>query len=283
MEDAFIALKASHLIYYCDNAVDSYQDEKAIQLHSELGKPLRFWATPHGLQAAIWKYDKKYILCFRGSDEAKDWVHDLNVFPGKNRSQGDGRIHSGFFDHVFQGEFWESLIDELNDYQLEKIIVCGHSLGGAAAVISSYYLADHFPGTKIIPITFGQPAVGDKKFNEGFKKKGNISRLLRFAHTNDPVVTVSPYPYQHFGDELVLFHPNGSPRFYTDEHRFGCCERGCAVIALYACCRCVCNAGGLLGYGFHLVSRYEIGMKNIQEDDIEKFDSVMREMNSVEI
>ena len=85
--------------------------------------------------------------------------------------------------------------------------ITGHSLGGALAVLLTYYLT--VDGYKLErTVTFGQPKVTNR---EGVEKFKNVS-LLRVVNAKDPVAYVPPLsyvtsinsPYQHAGGALVL-------------------------------------------------------------------------------
>jgi len=90
-------------------------------------------------------------LVFRGTDSLKDWAYNANFLPV--RVQGSW-IHCGFW--LAHRSIWKEIRKELDPQK--KLIVTGHSLGGALAEISILYLMRK--GFKNVDlITFGKPNV----------------------------------------------------------------------------------------------------------------------------
>jgi len=112
-------------------------------------------------------------------------------------------VHAGF--QKAMAELYDSLSPKLDTSYSTR--VTGHSLGGALAVLLTYYLT--VDGYKLErTVTFGQPKVTNR---EGVEKFRNV-RLLRVINAKDPVAFVPPLsyvtsinsPYQHAGGALVL-------------------------------------------------------------------------------
>jgi hypothetical protein len=112
-------------------------------------------------------------------------------------------VHAGF--QRATRELYDSLASRLDTAYSTRIT--GHSLGGALAVLLTYYLS--VDGYRLErTITFGQPKVTN---HEGVEKFRNVS-LLRVINDKDPVAYVPPLsyvttlnsPYQHAGGALVL-------------------------------------------------------------------------------
>lgn len=112
-------------------------------------------------------------------------------------------VHTGF--HKAARELYDSLATRLDTAYSTRIT--GHSLGGALAVLLSYYLT--VDGYRLErTVTFGQPKVTNR---EGVEKFKGVD-LLRVINARDPVAYVPPLsfvtalnsPYQHAGGALVL-------------------------------------------------------------------------------
>jgi hypothetical protein len=112
-------------------------------------------------------------------------------------------VHTGF--HKAVRELYDSLSSRLDTAYSTRIT--GHSLGGALAVLLSYYLTvDGYELERTV--TFGQPKVTNR---EGVEKFKGVN-LLRVINAQDPVAYVPPLsfvtalnsPYQHAGGALVL-------------------------------------------------------------------------------
>ena len=160
-----------------------------------------------GTQCAIFKYpwnDYKYIVVFRGTEEIKDLMTDLNT--GFNKMG----VHKGFFNALF-------IVLAIIELRLPKAIVItftGHSLGGALATIAANYFAlDNNNICKCI--TFASPMVGNIDFVTGFNE--HVQESIRVVNNGDPIVCLPgnsrnakhPNRYVHVKGELRI----GWPRF----------------------------------------------------------------------
>ena len=102
------------------------------------------------------------------------------------------------------------LISSLNDYKNEyKIISCGHSLGGALAILFAFEY-------KCNCLTIGAPRVGDKKFKELFNKN-----VLCIINEFDPIPKVPKIGYKHVTKGYSIFTNNYKKIknvFYVKKH-----------------------------------------------------------------
>jgi hypothetical protein len=81
-----------------------------------------------------------------------------------------------------------------------RLLITGHSLGGAEAVILAKLLkAAGMPAERVI--TFGQPKVSNQAGAEAFKDLP----LVRVVNQNDLVPEMPLAPYSHIGPVVVLF------------------------------------------------------------------------------
>lgn len=141
--------------------------------------------------------DGSLIISFRGTNSTTDVADDIYVVKRHFLIQNIncGWVHAGFLNYYTR---LHTLIwDKIKTIPSEKIIITGHSLGGAAATICALELAILL-NKKVECYTFGSPRVGDKtfasKFNEMVPKsvrvvnRGDIithvPNLIRFRHVN---------------------------------------------------------------------------------------------------
>ncbi len=112
-------------------------------------------------------------------------------------------VHKGFYKAT--QELYGGILPLLD--KDVPVSITGHSLGGALAVMLSYYLT--VDGYKLNQtITFGQPKITNR---DGVEKFRDVN-LLRVVNGSDPVAFVPPLsfvtaidaPYQHAGGALVL-------------------------------------------------------------------------------
>jgi len=161
----------------------------------------------HDVQLFIASSDKVIVVCFRGTESKKDWIVNLNA-AGKERDYG--KVHKGFYEAF---ESVESQIDTFIEQQVhlqdKKLFICGHSLGGALALMMTAEMAfndklyhKQFSGLA----TYGQPLLGNKKFKNSVLSSFS-SQYARFANTGD-IVTNIPPNYVH-ASQAIKFDRDG--------------------------------------------------------------------------
>lgn len=130
------------------------------------------------------------IVSFRGTSSSKDILVDLNVFTRTPRFAEDVdkriRVHHGFADQ------YDGLRERVMECMKERkrILVLGHSLGGALATICALDCALHTT-SDVDCVSFGSPRTGNKTFAKYFKK--NVETSVRCVHNRD-IVTCLPLP-----------------------------------------------------------------------------------------
>lgn len=107
------------------------------------------------------------MLVFEGTDSSSNWLRNIDIF---STQKG---VHRGF---------WKYAMWCINEYDLlnvfrahEELILTGHSLGAAAAVIVRYILRHQ--KTRVRLILFGCPKVGTEKFRSKFHKVINLAAI----------------------------------------------------------------------------------------------------------
>lgn len=197
------------------------------------------------------------MLSFPGTESKKDIEVDLRLssvpFGGKNPVEFADyakkgaqkelpRVHKGFNDFVMAALFTEtmpefddktvgeSLAAELKANPMEVIYLTGHSLGGAAALLTAARLADlGVLPTQLKVITFGAPAVGDKHFASLYENKLHLTRIVmkndliagilqslskRFVQFGEKIVWTPQTREERFSHELALYLDEALRRYY---------------------------------------------------------------------
>jgi len=159
------------------------------------------------------------IVAFRGSDYAgvDDWVNNTDfdlVFDANIRG---GQIHAGF--QRAAESIWSQLQQLLKDYRRtgDQLILTGHSLGGALAMLTAARFASESRSDEVDAIyTFGQPRAGDRDFARRFDRDFG-ERAYRFVNHFDLVTRLPPrmLGYGHAGqlrflDEDGVLHESPS-------------------------------------------------------------------------
>lgn len=152
------------------------------------------------------------VLAFRGTEVFRpgdpcpklravlaDWVNDAAL--ARSIWQGPGTAHRGFvlaFEALWRsvGRALETLPDGLPLY------CCGHSLGGALAVLAALRLHARGPCRPLHVLTLGQPAVGDAACVAPLAALDYI----RLVHSRDLITRLPPawMGYRHAGTEVRL-------------------------------------------------------------------------------
>ena len=159
------------------------------------------------------------IVAFRGTADAKDWLDDLDAVPVDYQAvKGIGLAHMGFqlvYEHVRY-----SLADLITTQCVgaQRILITGHSLGGAVAVLSGFDIARNImPGAVPEFCTFAGPRAVDPVFSGKFNKTFPVcNRVVNFMD----VVPQVPLPpvYEHVGEEQLV-HGGLKPLDITYGHR----------------------------------------------------------------
>lgn len=90
----------------------------------------------------------------------------------------------------------------LSEHSASSVVVTGHSLGAALALLDSVYLPLHVPaGTRVRAITYGMPRVGNAAFANYVDATDN-GMLTHINNKEDPVPIVP-------GRSLGYVHPSG--------------------------------------------------------------------------
>lgn len=116
-------------------------------------------------------------------------------------------VHKGFF------EVYMSVRDEAvrlvraaqKKYPGKKLVITGHSLGGALINLASVDFQVHEKIVANEVVSFGQPRAGNKQFTEYFTKVFGGDIRWRVTHGLDPVPHVPPqsFGYVHHAYEVV--------------------------------------------------------------------------------
>ncbi|KAI8470315.1 MAG: hypothetical protein J3K34DRAFT_521444 [Monoraphidium minutum] len=170
--------------------------------------------------------EREVVVAFRGTEQVKwkDFVSDINLIPQTLDDERTGAtdlnlgvgsipvpmfksfkksketmVHSGFltaYDSVKVKVF--SLVDQITSAAAPgrpwRVLVTGHSLGGALATLCAYELAGRTPKTgpgslEVSMYTFGAPRVGNSAFAEAFNAR-LAGRSWRITNASDIVPSV---------------------------------------------------------------------------------------------
>ena len=145
------------------------------------------------------------FVSFRGTSDLAEWVADIDAIPDDYRPvSGFGQVHSGFQD-VYQLVRHNIAVNLATATAgCDQILITGHSLGAALAVLAAPDIAQNMPPNTIEPrlITFAGPRVGVSDFAEKFNAA--IESCYRVVNFLDIVPLLPPSPYVHVGAQISV-------------------------------------------------------------------------------
>ena len=140
--------------------------------------------------------DKKTVyVAFRGTNSWEDLITDFHIHRKKTQSPASrGKVHSGFLKRA--DAFPLMTVSEF--LVGKKVVVCGHSLGGAISSLVFCHLLSREQQLRkleicddIINITFGSPLFADSEFrnflNDEIKEMTPRPQMYHFVAENDIV------------------------------------------------------------------------------------------------
>jgi predicted lipase len=123
------------------------------------------------------------------------------LFPGLSSSI---QVHQGFANEQAQTAqtILAAVLTLLNQHSASSVVVAGHSLGAALALLDSVYLPLHVPaGTVVSAFMYGLPRVGNADFANYVDATHN-GNLTHINNKKDPIPIVP-------GKFLGYVHPSG--------------------------------------------------------------------------
>ncbi|MFJ4248448.1 Lipase (class 3) [Pseudomonas helmanticensis] len=141
-------------------------------------------------QGFITHHDEIILISIRGTLEGVDFLRDADAeqIPVK---VGVGKAHQGFY---LAYEAINTFIQTyLNRFHIDqKVIICGHSLGGAIATLLAEALRQGTNKYDVLLYTYGSPRAGDADFVQGAAALAHH----RMVNDNDPIPSV-PAPWMN--------------------------------------------------------------------------------------
>ncbi len=176
----------------CKYAALAYKDEieDSIKIESKITSTTAF----------VIKRRHTDIICFRGTQQVRDWLFNLCAIPVPYA----GRLcHSGFV--AAHASVWGKIKKHI-DFD-KPTLICGHSLGGALSEISAAKL--HKKHTQLSLVTFGKP----NTFFKGFKRPMNLKNQVSVVSGSDLVARIPRLCYGPSVSQSIIFHANNGDDF----------------------------------------------------------------------
>jgi len=168
-------------------------------------------------------FNDTLLVSFRGTQltSLKNWIEDLSFaqyssFPSYVTNSA---VHSGFLDAYLsvEDQVWNA-VDKLTSKYHPKngILLSGHSLGGALAVLAAADLAGTYSNMSIF--NFGQPRVGNSVFAQ-YITSNCVEWNVRVVNQRDVVPHLPPRL-------LSFYHSPTEVWFEDDDKNYRVCSSG---------------------------------------------------------
>jgi triacylglycerol lipase len=167
--------------------------------HESKGVPYRRFVGDYDSQAIVHVTDGTVVVAFRGSESIMDWFAvslrwQTPFLPLSNRTSA--KVHTGFMLQysTLSGDLMRYLMTI--DCASKRIVVTGHSLGGALATMFATELSQHLPHTPVVCHAFACPRVGNLAFVEAIAQMKNL-QITRINIENDIIPCLPYFGYTH--------------------------------------------------------------------------------------
>ncbi|GEM79539.1 lipase family protein [Vibrio superstes] len=173
------------------------------------------------MMRVLWnKQREEVVLVIKGSHSVKDWLLNLGFWHKSCKNFGlDYSIHAGFHYLLSQESPPSHRDDQLGLSVFERVlaiieprlkhgyrlVITGHSSGGAIGSVIGDYVEHHYPKAIKRIVTFGQPAVGCWRFKKHYRLAHKTYRVC----CDLDIVTfmpLIPLAYWHVGKLLWLYN-----------------------------------------------------------------------------
>lgn len=177
------------------------QESNSLQLHVDQNVLIVAFAGTRLKESATIRTDLDLLSATYGPD----LVTDGDALSLVGRGLG---AHKGFFDaYMSVRSNLQQTVKQAVSGNVNKILVTGHSLGGALASLCVFDLACNtsYLGLKdrsaLSLITFGSPALASNGLQSAFDTL--VPKSTRVYHVNDPIVYIAAWQFQHLGHSFV--------------------------------------------------------------------------------
>ncbi len=173
---AWWAVNLSHLTYFASDKIPSLLPQNCQLIHLQKRQSQLFFCT---------KINDLYFIAFQGSATPEDAWLDINFLPKKYDA---ALYHRGFLKAF--SLLWHDLEKLSTKIDPQKLIICGHSLGGALAQLLSTKINHH------ATFTFGAPRVAFLP-----KTSQHKPTIHRYVNNSDVITALPPalFGFQHLG------------------------------------------------------------------------------------
>lgn len=151
------------------------------------------------------------VLAFRGSSSARNWVANLDFIKVQVDLCPGCRAHQGFWRSWQEARtgVMAALSSAAQSYPSFKVVVVGHSLGGAIAPFAATEIRN--TGVTVDLYTYGAPRIAGSSLSNYITNQ-NRGGNFRVTHTDDPIPRLPPslFDFEHISPEYWITAPSGA-------------------------------------------------------------------------
>lgn len=182
-----------------------------------------FNSEERGTRAFIGMDGERIIVAFRGSSNLQNWLDNLDTFKTTYPNRDcDCQVHEGFLASYNSMKDWlmNEMANLLEYTPNAEVLVAGHSLGGAQALLGSLDIATNqmgssYPPKRVRVYTYGAPRVGDPAFALWSTK--TLGQLhTRVTHLRDPVNHLPSMSMGFAHNPQEIWYPEGGNSTYIE-------------------------------------------------------------------
>ncbi|EAS02396.1 lipase family protein (macronuclear) [Tetrahymena thermophila SB210] len=211
-EDSITRLKDIYFfskVSYCDaQQINSWSCGIACMRHQNMAISQTVTTELQGQgYCGFVKDSQNIVISFRGSDNLRNWMSNLNCRKFNYQKCDKCNVHEGIYNiySSFQNKLTECALNLIKQYPQASIIITGHSLGGALATLQAVDIKTQYPDYSIELVTFGSPRVGNQKFSD-YANNLLKNNSVRITNKKDviPHLPFKFFDFYHTGQEMWI-------------------------------------------------------------------------------
>lgn len=143
-----------------------------------------------------------------------NWMTNIVYYRVQYADVPNTQVHSGFYTayNAVANRIINALQPLLSAHPSAKLMITGHSLGGALATFAALDIKKRInPSNQLNFYTFGSPRTGNQAFTDYVMQQFPNGLYKRVTHYTDVVVQVPPRQmgFNHAGNEIWYYNSDG--------------------------------------------------------------------------
>jgi|UniRef100_A0A6C0INY6 predicted lipase len=178
------------------------------------------------------QYIDSIFIGFRGSSNIQNWLSNIQIIFEHPYEDSNIAVDKGFYDlyHSLKPSIETILSNMSMKYNTHRLLITGHSLGGALATVTAFDMIYHsLPYDINYLITFGSPRVGNYDFSAYFNLFQVYTKRITHYYDIVPHVPEEFLGYMHISNEIWYNEDNSHYAICNDQYEEdSSCSDSCA-------------------------------------------------------